>query len=100
MIEPAAVMRFVKSITHGLREGWPVRTQKRIRELFAICKACPHYVAKGRVNGHCGLCGCICAGDTRQINKLRCAWEVCPDGRFEAEEGVAPVKGGCKGCGK
>lgn len=99
-VTPQQVSAFVRSVSHGIQQGWPVRSQQRVDELFREhCAVCPHFVRKSRLNGHCGLCGCIVAGDKRQINKLRCAWEECPDGRFAAEEGVQPVKGKCSGCG-
>lgn len=98
MITPERITQFVKSVGHGIREGWPVRDHRRVEELFSICAACPHFVAKSRRNGHCDLCGCIIAGDRRSINKLRFAWESCPAGKWDAETGVPPVKGKCSGC--
>ncbi len=73
---------FSKAAAKWIAAGRPVRSKERMRELHAICEACP------RFHDHaCTLCGCPVRRSGVLRNKLAWATESCPDDppRWEAE---------------
>ncbi len=57
--------------------GFPVRTKKEIKRIFAICKECPQFS-----NGHCNQCGCLCNENSLVVNKIAVKTESCPIGNW------------------
>lgn len=59
--------------------GSPVRSPARVKELLAICQACPFMATRKNGEKWCGKCGCPVnnSPDARR-NKLAMATEACP----------------------
>jgi hypothetical protein len=98
----AKLIRFWKERQEWIKAGRPIRTEKRIEELYDdFCKPCPFFQ-----NDSCGKCGCRIKRKGTKLNKLAWATTRCPDGRWESDftyvsnkENVAPLrkKRGCCG---
>lgn len=79
---PSLIERATKysgAVLRWMAAGSPTRSKEEIARIFAICKACEHFVDNDRP--HCGLCGCTCSEGTNPIlNKLAMGTEEqCPD---------------------
>jgi hypothetical protein len=71
-----------------LAAGSPVRPEKRIAEIFAVCQECEHFRTGATIDqGSCGLCGCCLRRRGGLLNKIRMATEGCPaqPPKWEAE---------------
>lgn len=73
-------INFAKANAKWVSSGMQVRSEERIKEIFAICNQCEFFM-----NGHCAHedCGCPVSdnGDTMR-NKIVYSSEGCPDGRW------------------
>jgi hypothetical protein len=60
--------------------GFPTRTDEEVRQIFAICRACPRYVEIDDSSGTCQVCGChLSMTGSATNNKLKVTTEHCPD---------------------
>ena len=90
----AKITGFVLHYKDWRAAGYPTRSPEWIRELFAICKACPYYEPEGSnpftkmglcPKGLCGKCGCHVSDDPEnEVNTLLYPTKPCPDDRFDA----------------
>lgn len=70
--------RYLEEKAKWKKAGKPVRSDERIKELFAICSPCEYYKLKTDHSGSCGICGCNIKNRITSLNKLAWATTRCP----------------------
>ncbi len=73
-------LNLASAVAKWIKAGRPVRTQERVDELLAICRACPFLNRTNPNREFCTKCGCRVNGDAANptTNKLAMATESCP----------------------
>lgn len=70
---------FVTAQGRWLAAGCPIRSAERIKEIFALCRACENFwPGATEEEGVCRLCGCRLRSVGGLLNKIQMATEGCP----------------------